>query len=205
MVDRKASNQFYTRVDAGGAEGNPTRNRRNSFDTADRSVCSTRSTCATSPYLSSSAGHHERRNLSAAGRDVGEAGRAEACQKPGEPAAEDVRRKVDEHVAHARRRRSRRSETPRAGRRSSPAPPSRDRVPPARSTARRPIRASVVSQPSVTPVPPYSSFGLMTKRSRCAAQVREEIDRLAVARDAPLLERAPSTGRDGGSARAPRR
>src|SRR6185503_15323199 len=44
--------------------------------------------------------YHEGRNLSAAGRDVGEAGRAQARQEPGEAAPENVRGEIDQHVPH---------------------------------------------------------------------------------------------------------
>src|SRR5207244_8661438 len=44
--------------------------------------------------------HDKGRNLTAAGGDVGEAGRAESREKSGERAAKEVRREVDQHVAH---------------------------------------------------------------------------------------------------------
>src|SRR4051794_23874524 len=43
--------------------------------------------------------YDERWDLSAARRDVGQAGRAKTCQVAGQPAAEDVGREIDEHVA----------------------------------------------------------------------------------------------------------
>ena len=92
---------------------------------------------------------------------------AEAREEAGDAPAEEIRREVDQHVALDDRRR--RSQTGNVSRRmairswaTQPRSDSRERA--RDRLVPRALRA--VSQPSVTPVPPYSSFGFSTKRSR---------------------------------------
>jgi hypothetical protein len=60
-----------------------------------------------------------------------------------------------------------------------------------RGAHRRSQPASSTSQPSTMPLPPYSSFGLSTSRSRFALDVRQQVDLLAVPnRGAALLDHA---------------
>ena len=84
--------------------------------------------------------HDEGRHLPAAGGDVGEARRAEAREEPGDLAAEDVGREVDQHVLerHARAGRAGRSGTPRGAPRCAAA----------RSTRRRTSRPARWPRPS---------------------------------------------------------
>ena len=117
-----------------------------------------------------SGSHDERRHLPAARGDVGQPGRAQPRQEPGDAAAEQVRREVDQHVALddaaglADRERSRGGSAIRSCTTQPRLPDSAQRA----RRSPRPTPRSSVSQPSVTPVPPYSSFGFSTKRSRCA-------------------------------------
>ena len=128
--------------------------------------------------------NHEGGHLSAARGDVGEAGRAQARQIAGHPAAEEIRREIDQHVAH--RHRSGSSNCGNTSRRTGIRSCSTQRAGPDRERglqAQRPSRRGVISQPSVTPVPPYSSFGLSTQRLAMLLGERQQID------SAPVLRR----------------
>ena len=59
-----------------------------------------------------------------------------------------------------------------------------------RARERRAHSALVSSHPSATPLPPYSSFGLITNRSRVRAQVAPRDPRRAVPRDAVATRRS---------------
>ena len=113
-------------------------------------------------------GDDERGHLTATRRHVGEAGRAQPRQKAAHAAAEQIRRDVDQHVPH-------RDVPGRVELRKHLAP---DRDPLLHDPGARRDRASAACEHIVplrrrtspsratTPVPPYSSLGLRTRRSR---------------------------------------
>ena len=111
-------------------------------------------------------------------------------RKPASSAAEQIRREVDEHVALDDAAGSSQigNVSRRTAIRSCTTQPRRARRARARCAASH--AASLVSQPSVTPVPPYSSFGLMTNRSRCARRCGSRSIALAVARTCPFAHHA---------------
>src|SRR4249919_1054129 len=131
----------------------------------------------------------ERRNLAAAGRHVGEAGRTQARQKPREASAKDIGCKIDEHVARTR--------TPRrtAIAHRKPLAAHRDALlchPAAIALGERSRNRSVPVRFTGLPTQRDSGAAVLVVRlddepiARCA-QEPDQVCRRSVARDGPLL------------------